>query len=154
MKKATAQETQGLSGIGAFFRVGFWGGLPPELKGQEFVYRVPLMTQLGEFQKGILQLISPLVPNPDSCSALFADTHAHKVYNACRLSSESMTSTIMLSSMTALVLVASWLMQQQAPLVQLPCDVSAVIHSCCRKNWSDYACVHAEALAAESTHRT
>jgi Dock homology region 2 len=65
MKKATAQETQGLSGIGAFFRVGFWGGLPPELKGQEFVYRVPLMTQIGEFQRGILQLIYPLVSGTD-----------------------------------------------------------------------------------------
>ncbi|CAB1104889.1 unnamed protein product [Ectocarpus sp. CCAP 1310/34] len=61
MKKAMQQETVGLSGIGAFFRVGFWGALPAELKGLEFVYRVPLMTQFSDFQNRVLKLIQPLV---------------------------------------------------------------------------------------------
>lgn len=55
---------KGLGGIGAFFRVGFWGALPAELKGLEFVYRVPLMTQFSDFQNRVLQLIYPLVPDP------------------------------------------------------------------------------------------
>lgn len=52
---------QGLGGIGDFFRVGFWGALPAELKGQEFVYRVPLMTHVSDFQTRVLQLVFPLV---------------------------------------------------------------------------------------------
>ena len=55
---------QGLGGIGAFFRVGFWGALPAELKGLEFVYRVPLMTHVSDFQNRVLKLIHPLVSDP------------------------------------------------------------------------------------------
>lgn len=50
-----------MGGIGAFFRVGFWGALPAELKGLEFVYRVPLMTHVSDFQNRVLKLIQPLV---------------------------------------------------------------------------------------------
>jgi hypothetical protein len=39
ISRAASKEDQGLSGIGSFFRVGFWGGLPEELRGLEFVYR-------------------------------------------------------------------------------------------------------------------
>lgn len=53
-----------MGGIGAFFRVGFWGALPAELKGLEFVYRVPLMTHVSDFQNRVLQLIYPLVSDP------------------------------------------------------------------------------------------
>ena len=47
MKKAISQEIAGLSGIGAFFRVGFWGGLPAELRGafmlqHKLTHRKPL----------------------------------------------------------------------------------------------------------------
>lgn len=52
---------QGLGGIGVFFRVGFWGALPEELRGVEFVYRVPLMTQMHDFKERMLQLVQPLV---------------------------------------------------------------------------------------------
>ncbi|CAM9251564.1 unnamed protein product [Ascophyllum nodosum] len=70
MKKAMQQETVGLSGIGAFFRVGFWGALPSELKGLEFVYRVPVMTHVSDFQNRVLQLIYPLVSDPAKVKAL------------------------------------------------------------------------------------
>lgn len=53
-----------MGGIGAFFRVGFWGALPAELKGMEFVYRVPLMTHVSDFQNRVLKLIYPLVSDP------------------------------------------------------------------------------------------
>ncbi|CAN0265156.1 unnamed protein product, partial [Ectocarpus fasciculatus] len=46
-------DFQGLGGIGAYFRVGFWGALPAELKGLEFVYRVPLMTHVSDFQNRV-----------------------------------------------------------------------------------------------------
>lgn len=59
-----AVSLQGLGGIGAFFRVGFWGALPAELKGLEFVYRVPLMTHVSDFQNRVLKLIHPLVSDP------------------------------------------------------------------------------------------
>lgn len=67
-----AQNTnaQGLGGIGAFFRVGFWGALPSELKGLEFVYRVPLMTHVSDFQNRVLKLIHPLVSDPAKVCAL------------------------------------------------------------------------------------
>ncbi|CAM9401011.1 unnamed protein product [Chrysoparadoxa australica] len=70
MKRAADQQTQGINGIGAFFRVGFWGALPDELKGIEFVYRVPLMTHVSDFQKRVLQLIYPLVSTPDKVKVL------------------------------------------------------------------------------------
>lgn len=64
----TLHDEQGLGGIGAFFRVGFWGALPAELKGLEFVYRVPLMTHVSDFQNRVLQLINPLVSDPAKVS--------------------------------------------------------------------------------------
>ncbi|CAM9911687.1 unnamed protein product, partial [Laminaria digitata] len=70
MKKAMQQENVGLGGIGAFFRVGFWGALPLELKGLEFVYRVPLMTHVSDFQNRVLQLIYPLVADPANVKVL------------------------------------------------------------------------------------
>ncbi|CAN0055320.1 unnamed protein product [Pylaiella littoralis] len=70
MKKAMQQETVGLGGIGAFFRVGFWGALPAELKGLEFVYRVPLMTHVSDFQNRVLKLIYPLVADPTKVKVL------------------------------------------------------------------------------------
>lgn len=59
---------QGLGGIGAFFRVGFWGAVPQELRGVEFVYRVPVMTQMHDFKERVLQLTRAMVSDPSKVS--------------------------------------------------------------------------------------
>lgn len=51
--------------------MGFWGALPLELKGMEFVYRVPLMTHVSDFQSRVLQLIHPLVSDPSKVRIVF-----------------------------------------------------------------------------------
>ncbi|CAN0367904.1 unnamed protein product, partial [Discosporangium mesarthrocarpum] len=56
---------QGISYLGSFFRVCFWGALPDDLKGMEFVYRVPPMTHVSEFQKKVVSIIKPHVSGED-----------------------------------------------------------------------------------------